>query len=298
MTVTAVHKIHRLVALALAMTALAACSSQIGLSGGGASAPASPAPTEEATPSATASGPLATSSPPTLAAKALLLTAIAGVEISVRRTKRAEDPIETLVLGSGQIEPALWRGRVRYDLGGLLATPAATSPAAPRSVVDIIWTRELMYVRFADDASPEWQVRTREQARVSGGLLGRLPDEALGLVELVAAGAEWEARPADGEDLAGGSAQCWLAPIPVDDAVRAGVPADTPDEAVLRRAYRISEIEVDVCLVDGAVRRIRYALAREKAPYGGPDRTIVTYDWQPGADLDPIVVPDVSAPPR
>jgi len=81
---------------------------------------------------------------------------------------------------------------------------------------------------------------------------------------------------------------------PGESAVVEGVPADVPDAVALREAYGVEAIEIEVWLVDGALRRLRYEIARAKAPYGGPDRTTVTYDWSPATSADPIVVP---APP-
>ena len=59
----------------------------------------------------------------------------------------------------------------------------------------------------------------------------------------------------------------------------------------LRQIYEITELPIEVWLVDGEIRRLRYAFAREKALYGGPDRTTTTYDWIPASDQLPIELP-------
>ena len=79
--------------------------------------------------------------------------------------------------------------------------------------------------------------------------------------------------------------------MPIKDAFVQGVPAEVPDMTVLRDTYGIDTLDLEVWLVDGVLRRVVYELARDEAPYGGPDRTIVTYDWSEAASSDPIVVP-------
>jgi hypothetical protein len=86
----------------------------------------------------------------------------------------------------------------------------------------------------------------------------------------------------------------WLVQVPVDAAVIEGVPADTPDATTVRATYSVDDITIEAWLVRGDVRRLRYALEREHAPYGGPDRMTVTYDWSPANDPGPIVVPSPS----
>ena len=56
---------------------------------------------------------------------------------------------------------------------------------------------------------------------------------------------------------------------------------------MLRDIYGIDAMDMEVWLVDGMLRRVRYAIAREKALYGGPDRTTVTYDWSVDSECRP-----------
>ena len=261
---------------------------------------------------------------PAAAARRLLEDDAADVVLEVVREKRATDPVETLLGGTGRVEPLNGRGEVRYDLSALFAQPggsplpsgsatprpsAGSSPVpgardsplpsssptpSPRTpdLVDVIWTPTDIYVRIVGAEAGAWESRTRDEGRLSGGLIGRLPDETLGLVSLIAASDPDRAVPLEPAEIDGVTAQRWMVTVPVEAAVSAGVPAQTPDAAVLKRAYGVSEIDIEVWLVADDLRRLRYAFHREKAPYGGPDLTTTTYDWRPAADAIPIEIPD------
>lgn len=256
--------------------------------GGSAIAPPSPAPTRSAgvMPSDTMT--------PSVAAQRLLAADAAQVELSVVREKRPADPIENLVTGSGRVEPSIGRGHVSYDLSGLSAPPGATAPPAAAPSVEVIWTPDDLYVLIPGGQEPEWQSRTRDEARRGGGLVGRLPDEVLGLVTLVAESDPGRVVALDDARIEGARATRWLVPVTVEEAVLEGVPADAPDAAVIRQTYGITDIEIEAWLVEGALRRLRVAFARENAPYGGPDRTTTTYDWRPADDAVPIEIPPLT----
>jgi hypothetical protein len=68
--------------------------------------------------------------------------------------------------------------------------------------------------------------------------------------------------------------------VPLDAAEAAGVPADTPHETVLRDAYGIDAIPLEVSLQDGEIVRVRHVLRRDETMLGGPDETTTTYDWR------------------
>jgi len=221
----------------------------------------------------------------------LLHVEAVDLEMTVVREKRPDDAVETLAAGTGRVEPVRGRGSVRYDLAGLFTPPGTTPAPTSSSIVEVIWTPDDLYVRIPGGQEREWQSRPRDQARTGGGLVGRLPDEAMGLVILVAQSGPEHAAPLDGAEVDGALAERWLVRVPVDVAVREGVPADTPDADVVRGTYSVSDVEIEAWLVDGALRRLRYAFAREEAPYGGPDRTTTTYDWRPAAAGGPITVP-------
>jgi hypothetical protein len=110
-------------------------------------------------------------------------------------------------------------------------------------------------------------------------------------VKLVAESDPDDAAPLEAADLAGDTAHLWLVTVPVEAAALAGVPAEMPDAGAVRSQYRIAEIPVEVWLVDGAIRRVRVAFHRDKAPYGGPDVTTTTYDWLPAGDTKAIEIP-------
>src|SRR5690242_442208 len=56
---------------------------------------------------------------PKIAAQHLLTTKAYDLELKILREQRATDPVETLVTGTGRMEPPTGRGHVRYDFTGL-----------------------------------------------------------------------------------------------------------------------------------------------------------------------------------
>jgi hypothetical protein len=219
----------------------------------------------------------------------LLEATSASVDLAVEREKRPTDPVETLLVGTGRLEPTQGRGEMRYDLTGLFATPDTSPPTSP-TIFDVTWTPDDLWARA--DASAEWQKRTRDEARSNGGLLGRLPDEVDGLLRVIAESDAGAARQTGSEELDGQSAERWTVVVPIEDLAARHVPADTPYADVLRRIYGIDAVPVEVWLVDGGLRRLRYAFAREQAPYGGPDQTTTTYDVLATTNEPPIELPD------
>ena len=233
----------------------------------------------------------AASGSPQLAAQHLLTTKSFDLKLKILREKRATDPVETLVEGNGRMEPATGRGHVQYDFTGLL-TPAGSSPSpsAP-NVVELVWTPDDEFVRLARDAAGKYETQTRAKARETGGLVGRLPDEVLGLATLVAESQPSQAHPLEAGEIAGFAADRWTITVPVEAAAAVGVPGYLPDAAAIRSQYGKSEIDIEVWLIGGVLRRLQYQLARDQAPYGGPDRTTTTYDWLNAADDVAIKVP-------
>ena len=165
---------------------------------------------------------------PVGAARVLLETRAAAVVMDVRREKRPIDPVETLILLEGPIEPALGRGQARLDFSGLVAVPGASASPGADTIVELIWTPDDLYARSATRPTEAWVTRSRAEARINSGYLGRMPDEVLGLVRLVAASqpdkvTALEDAPIDGED-----AQRWLVRVPVEATVVEGVPGRRP----------------------------------------------------------------------
>jgi hypothetical protein len=228
---------------------------------------------------------------PKIAAQHLLTTKAFDLELKILRAKRATDPVETLVVGTGRMEPVTGRGHLRYDFTGLLTPPGSSpSPSAP-NVVELVWTPDDEFVRLARDTNGKYETQTRARARETGGIVGRLPDEVLGLATLVAQSQASQVHPLEPAQLGGFDADRWSITVPVEAAAAAGVPGYLPDAEAIRRQYGRSDIDVEVWLIDGVLRRLRYELARELAPYGGPDRTTTTYDWLNAADDVEIEVP-------
>ena len=285
--------------------ALVGCGSVTTPSATAPSASAAPAPASSSAPAGSAGTPSASPGAaldtPSVAARQLLATKAFDLQLKISREQRPTDPVETLVTGSGRMEPVTGRGHVRYDFTGLFAasnaSPApsasagASAPPSASRVVELVWTPDNEYLRVVGDATAKYQAQTRERARQSGGVVGRLPDEVLGLATLVAKSDPSQAREMEPTDLAGFTADRWTVSIPVEAAAAAGVPGYLPDAAAVRSTYGASTIDVEVWLIGGILRRLQYQLARDQAPYGGPDRTTTMYDWLNAADDVAIEVP-------
>jgi hypothetical protein len=286
-----------LAALVLAATVVGGCSTTVGSLAPSESATGSLAPSEgpstSAAPMRSSASvvPSPASNEAIEAARGLMLAEAAEITMDVRRQKRESDPIETLLMLDGRVEPALGRGHVRADFSGLFAIPGASPSPGLESVIELVWTPDELFARSPAQPDKGWTARSRADARTSSGLIGRLPDEVDGLVTVVAQGDPSAVVPADDATLDGNTARRWTLRVPVEDAATEGVPFDVPNASVLRDTYGIDEIEIEAWLVGDVLRRLRYAIAREQAAYGGPDRTTVTYDWSPVEHAEPIVVP-------
>jgi hypothetical protein len=228
---------------------------------------------------------------PSIAAQHLLATKAFDLELKILRAQRSTDPVVTLVTGRGRMEPPAGRGHVQYDFTGLLAPPGSSAKPTASDLVELVWTPENEYVRLVGDATAKYQAKTRDVARQTGGVVGRLPDEVLGLATLVAQSQPSQAHALEPAQLAGFAADRWTIAIPVEDAAVAGVPGYLPDADAIRQTYGTSHLDVEVWLIGGVLRRLQYQLARDHAPYGGPDKTTTTYDWLNAADDIAIEVP-------
>lgn len=286
----------RVAGLLVAAAVIAGCSTvatSIPPSGAASTVPtasttaASPAPLQVSTSPEPSQGSAEASE----AARRLLLADSAKVSMDVRRGKRETDPIETLLELDGRTEPSLGRGQILADFSGLFATSGASPAPNLETALELVWTPGELFARSPHEPDGAWTNHSRADARTGGGIVGRLPDEVEGLVKLLAESDRSALTPLEDAVIDGRVARRWTLRVPIEDAVAQGVPFEVPNAAVLRDTYGIREFEIEVSLVDGLLRRLRYAIAREHAAYGGPDRTTVTYDWTPAEHAEPIAVP-------
>jgi hypothetical protein len=225
------------------------------------------------------------------AARELLDASASDVAVSVRRETGTDDPVRTLMTGRGRIEPAAGRGGVRFDFSPLIENPDPSQSPSPALIVEVTWTPDEVFARSPTSPNRAWTTMSRDDARTSGGYAGRLPDEFLGLVTLVASSPPERFTTLENDSIDGMEAERWLLPVPVEDAVEKGVPAEVSNAPILRDTYGIDTIDIEVWLIDGTLRRIGYQVAREKSVSGSPDRTTITYDWSAASGTDSIVVP-------
>jgi hypothetical protein len=225
------------------------------------------------------------------AAKRLLASHGASVRFEVERWKDT-DASEILITAEGLIDPAEGRGDLTYDFTTLFSDPAVpvTSPN-PESLYQVRWDTTDTYFYSLSTADEGWGHMSRADARERGGLLGRLYIEVIGVVALVAHSDPSTVTATTPADLGGESAERFIGTIGVADAIAEGVPADVPDEGAFRAAYGVDTLPIEMWLVGGELKRIRYSVAREKALYGGPDRTQITYDWEPAPPVDIEIPP-------
>jgi hypothetical protein len=229
---------------------------------------------------------------PIEAAARLLEMDGARVDFVVERWKGAE-PSEILITAHGVTDPAADRGDMTYDLSGMFAIPGAPIESPDSyEVVELRWDARDLYVSFPlDPGGNGWVRMLRTDTTVSGGIVGRLHQEVRGLVALVAGAAPASVEPLSDMALDGAAAKRFLVSIPLADAVAEGVPGDAPDVDTIRRTYGVEAIPVEVWLVGDELRQIGYEFEREKALYGGPDRTSVRYNWELDSSIEIEIPP-------
>lgn len=188
------------------------------------------------------------------------------------RADRPDEP-ERYAEGEGALDLGLTRGRLRFQLDPGL-------PSGAGSVVD-----EPFELRW-DERSVEVEIRakprrlTRERARASGGLIGRLPDEPEAMIALLQ-------RPHDAHivrDDALGGIRVDVIGFTVEAGVagRLGAPAELTGAAT--SGFLGESLELEAWIDDERLpRRIAMTITLDPVRSGGklvlPARTVrVTYD--------------------
>lgn len=279
--------LRRLVAAATLAAAVVGCSTAGGPSPGtsdasdaasaGTSGPASAVPDSPSPASASASARASgvpSGSPATSslrdAVSRLLESDSATFELVITRFK-PDLPAEVTAVGSGVVDPAGDRGRMRFELfpNDPEGAPFSLGP------IDIAWDPTDYWTSAGpDDSDGAWQHTTRASAP-GMALIGRVNEEPLALLRLAAAADDAElAAPSE---FAGEPAERWLLSVPADAAGEAFVPPDT--YLAFSQVFSRPDLPLEVWLVGREVVRVGYVLEREKAPYGGPDRIETWYDW-------------------
>jgi hypothetical protein len=236
----AVHRLRSLAAAALAAAALAGCAGD----------------DRDAAPEASATELLAQ------AADRLREQATFSFESRSVRTRadRPDDP-ETYAEVDGALD--LERGRGRATLVLDLGLPDSGSQPGLDDPIKLRWDRRTLEAEIDGEA----RRLPREQARETGGLIGRLPDEPEALVELLELA--MNARLLDAGTVA--------FVVDARRAGRAGVPAEVAPAAAEGRLGAELPFEAEIG-DDGLPRRISYRIEQEPTA-ALPARTIeVTYD--------------------
>lgn len=211
------------------------------------------------------------------------------VEARVERNREGE-PEELLITADALVDPASGRGRAAVDFSGMLAGPSG-SPLTTETRYEIAWDPDWTWTLVeSDTGEPVWARIPRAEAAVRGGLLGRMPDELLGLLRLAAGADTGGVAPLAPADLDGLPAARFAVPVSAADVVAQGIPAPSISVAQFTETYGTDVVNLEIWLVGGQLRRIVLVLERERALYGGPDRTETIHDVRPAAG-DALEVP-------
>jgi hypothetical protein len=228
---------------------------------------------------------------PVEAAARLLASAGATVRWESERWKDTEES-EILMIAEGRVDPAGGRGDLMYDFTTFFNfTGVPVILPDPDHLYQVRWDASETYFFSLSTADEGWGHMSRADARERAGILGYLYTEVLGIVELVAHTEPASVTGTTAAAFEGANADRYVATIDVTDAIAEGVPAGVADADVFRGLYQVDTIEIEVWLVHGELLRIRYSLSREKALYGGPDRTQITYDFASGPPADIEIPP-------
>jgi hypothetical protein len=200
-----------------------------------------------------------------------------GFDLRVVRT-RSDRPARpaTLIAAAGDVDLRADAGSMRVDLSGLLAGEGDEANATLERPVALEWTGLRMVARVAGQR----RALPRARARVTGGLLGRMPDEPAVLVGMVA-GAR-EVRELGSGTVDGDAATRYAFPLPGRAGKR--LTAFAGDLSAQPARPRVPTPSVQVWIdSSGALRRIAYLvdLPAVNGPTASdlPPRTVTaTYD--------------------
>jgi hypothetical protein len=211
------------------------------------------------------------------------------VQARVERNREGE-PEELLITADALVDPASDRGRGAVDFSGILASPSG-SPITTQTRYEIAWDPDWTWTMVeSDTGEPVWGRIPRAEAAVRGGLLGRMPDELLGPLRLAAGADAGGVAPLAPADLDGLPAVRFAVPVSAADVVAQGIPAPSLSVAQFTEAYGM-DVVLEIWLVGDQLRRIVLVLERERALYGGPDRTETIHDVRPASEEELDVPP-------
>ena len=243
-----------------------------------------------ARPSTVVSLPSGSPSPPDpvraiAAADWLLAQSSARFSVRVDRSRPGK-PDQALMSGSGVVDPAGDRGRMRYD-------PWVHNPGEPDfgpDIVDIVWgPLDYWIAPPKDGADQEWLHWTRDFARTEA-LIGRANEEPLALVRFLARADSGDLEALAPAEHEGVPVERWLVPVAADDLRAAFVPPDT--YLGFAAIYKRPTLPLEAWLANGRIVRMGYVLERDKIPAGGSDRTETWYAWSGfGEEIDLVVPP-------
>lgn len=162
----------------------------------------------------------------------------------------------------GAVDLARASGRLEADLATLLTDPKTNTPVT--APIELSWTRDELVASFGGKQAA--QPRPRAQARLTGGLIGRLPDEPAALVALL--GRAEGVRHVGDEEIDDRAVARFACSVDARRAGSAGVPAEVA--AAFAQALYGPELPLEVWLdAEGLPRRIEYVIRLKPLRTGG-----------------------------
>jgi hypothetical protein len=213
------------------------------------------------------------------AARAFLELDSARFEMRQDRWK-PDLPIERQWDATGIVDPHTDRGSMEWTMAPWVEGGEVLS-------AEIRWDATDYWVSAATDADV-WRHAPRERAR-GVATIGRVNEEPLALIRLVASASPDHVTRLETESLHGTPAQRWRVAVSIEQAKAAFVPPDS--YAAVDLVFGITEFPIEIWLQDGQIVRSGHVLSRAKAPYGGPDRFDTYYDWSALGDPIELTVP-------